>query len=63
MVTGLNTGLCVTELLSLNVGQVWNRGALRPRVTVTRGHLEVQFLGGSASRAKETVRLNHSGSP
>jgi hypothetical protein len=33
-VMGLNTGFRITELFSLDVGQVWEAGKVRPRVTV-----------------------------
>jgi integrase len=40
IVLGLNTGFRIHELLSLTVGQVWERGVVRPSVTVTRARLK-----------------------
>ena len=55
---GLNTGFRVTELLSLNVGHVWENDHVRSQVKVTRAKLK----GGRGSRRKgvtsRTVPLN-----
>ena len=48
IVLGLNTGFRITELLSLDVGQVWERGTVRPRITVMRAHLK----GGRGRRRR-----------
>jgi site-specific recombinase XerD len=58
IVTGLNTGFRITELLSLNVGQVWERGRVRPRVTVTRCHLKNGRGRRRKSLTSRTVPLN-----
>jgi integrase len=58
IVLGLNTGFRIHELLSLTVGQVWEQGAVRPSVTVTRARLKG---GRSAYRRtinSRTVPLN-----
>lgn len=55
---GMNTGFRATELLSLNVGDVWQDGKIRPTVTVARRRLK----GGRGRRRKSitsrTVPLN-----
>lgn len=55
---GLNTGFRVTELLSLNVGHVWENDHVKSHVKVTRAKLK----GGKGSRKKgvtsRTVPLN-----
>lgn len=57
-ILGLNTGFRATELLSLNVGDVWFAGKLRANVTVARRRLK----GGRGRRRKgvtsRTVPLN-----
>jgi len=45
---GLNTGFRITELLSLNIGQVWVEGHVKPQVKVTRAKLK----GGHGSRRR-----------
>lgn len=45
---GLNTGFRVSELLSLNVGDVWDGERVRPQVKVTRAKLK----GGRGPRRK-----------
>jgi integrase len=40
IVLGLNTGFRIHAILSLTVGQVWEQGAIRPSVTVTRARLK-----------------------
>lgn len=55
---GLNTGFRVSELLSLNIADVWDGGRVRPQVKVTRAKMK----GGSGVRRKavtsRTVPLN-----
>ena len=51
VLVGLNTGFRIIELLSLEVGQVWENGAVRPRVTITRRKLK----GGRGRRRKSIV--------
>lgn len=58
IVTGLNTGFRITELLSLNVGQVWDRGAVRPRVTVMPVHLKNGRGRRKKALTSRTVPLN-----
>jgi integrase/recombinase XerD len=48
IIAGLNLGYRITELLSLNVGQVWEAGAVKSRVTITRSRLK----GGRGRRRK-----------
>jgi len=59
---GLNTGFRITELLSLNVGQVWDGDQLRSHIRVTRAKLK----GGKGRRRKtitsRTVPLNDTAS-
>lgn len=45
---GLNTGFRVSELLSLNVGDVWDGERVRPQVKVTRAKMK----GGRGPRRK-----------
>jgi integrase len=47
-IMGLNTGYRITELLSLDVGHVWEAGKVRPRVTITRARLK----GGQGPKRK-----------
>lgn len=58
IVTGLNTGFRITELLSHNVGQVWERGAVRPRVRVMRAHLKNGKGRRKTPLTSRTVPLN-----
>lgn len=58
IVLGLNTGFRITELLSLNVEQVWERGAVRPRVTIRRSHLNNGRGRRRKSLTSRTVALN-----
>jgi site-specific recombinase XerD len=55
---GLNTGFRITELLSLNVGDVWTNSGPKPAVRITRAHLK----GGRGRHRKavssRTVPLN-----
>ena len=55
---GLNTGFRITDLLSLNVGHVWEDDHVRSHVRVTRAKLK----GGKGRRRKtitsRTVPLN-----
>jgi site-specific recombinase XerD len=37
---GLNTGFRITELLSLNVGDVWTGSGPKPAVRITRAHMK-----------------------
>jgi integrase len=57
-VLGINSGFRATELLSLNVGDVWENGRMRTSVTVARRRLK----GGRGRRRKNitsrTVPLN-----
>jgi len=59
---GLNTGFRVTELLSLNVGHVWEGDHVRSHIRVTRAKLK----GGKGRRRKtitsRTVPLNETAS-
>ena len=59
---GLNTGFRITELLSLNVGEVWEGDHVRSHVRVTRGKLK----GGKGRRRKtinsRTAPLNETAS-
>ena len=48
IVLGLNLGYRITELLSLDVGQVWEAGAVKSRLTITRSRLK----GGRGRRRK-----------
>lgn len=45
---GLNTGFRVSELLSLNVGDVWDGERVRPQVKVARAKMK----GGRGPRRK-----------
>jgi integrase len=58
LTAGMNTGFRATELLSLNVGDVWQDGKIRATVTVARRRLK----GGHGRRRKKiasrTVPLN-----
>ena len=58
VVLGMNTGFRATELLSLNVGDVWENGRVRANVTIARCRLK----GGRGRRRKNitsrTVPLN-----
>jgi integrase len=55
---GLNTGFRISELLSLNIADVWDGERVRPQVKVTRAKMK----GGSGVRRKavtsRTVPLN-----
>lgn len=59
----LHTGFRATELLSLNVGDVWHDGKIRTTVTVARRRLK----GGRGRRRKaitsRTVPLNDAAVP
>ena len=50
VIMGLNTGFRITELLSLNVDQVYQAGVVRPSVHVTRAKLK-----GGRSRQRRSV--------
>ncbi|WP_221033193.1 tyrosine-type recombinase/integrase [Actomonas aquatica] len=45
---GLQTGFRISELLSLNVGDVWDGAGVRPQVKVTRARMK----GGSGARRR-----------
>jgi len=57
-ILGLNTGFRISELLALNVGDVWDGERIRPQVKVTREKLK----GGRGMRRKgissRTVPVN-----
>jgi len=57
-ILGLNTGFRISELLALNVGDVWDGERIRPQVKVTRAKLK----GGRGMRRKgissRTVPVN-----
>ncbi len=40
VLAGMNTGFRITELLSLDVGQVWEAGKVKPEVRVSRANLK-----------------------
>ncbi len=48
---GLNSGFRISELLSLNVGNVWEDGRVKTQLKVTRAKLK----GGSCARKKSTT--------
>jgi site-specific recombinase XerD len=57
-ILGLNTGFRISELLALNVGEVWDGERIRPQVKVTRAKLK----GGRGLRRRgitsRTVPIN-----
>jgi len=55
---GLNTGFRITELLSLNVGDVWAAGQAKPQVKITRAHLKGGRSRHRKSISSRTVPLN-----
>ena len=47
LILGIRTGLRVSELLSLHVGQVWDGAAVRPRVYLDRQDSKCKMSGSS----------------